>query len=55
MRDDDEVVMMSSNGKIIRTEAGKISLLGRNTQGVNLMNVDGNDQVTSMGRVADKD
>ena len=53
VHDDDEVVMISSDGKIIRTLAGKISQLGRSTQGVRLMNLGKGERVTSLGRVAD--
>jgi DNA gyrase subunit A len=53
--DDDEVVMMSNTGKLIRTRAGNISMMGRNTQGVNLMDVNHEDRVVSIGRVAEKD
>jgi len=53
--DDDEVVIMSNAGKLIRTRASSISLLGRNTQGVRLMDVNHADKVTSIGRVAEKD
>jgi DNA gyrase subunit A len=55
VNDDDEVVMMSNAGKLIRTRAGDISLLGRNTQGVKLMNVNHEDRVMSIGRVAERD
>jgi DNA gyrase subunit A len=53
--DEDEVVMLSNAGKLIRTRAGNISLMGRNTQGVKLMDVNHEDRVVSMGRVAEKD
>ena len=55
VRDEDEVVMITSSGKLIRTLAGNISLLGRNTQGVKLMDVEGEDKIVSIGRVAEKD
>ena len=55
VRDEDEVVMITSSGKLIRTLAGNISLLGRNTQGVKLMDVEGDDKIVSIGRVAEKD
>jgi DNA gyrase subunit A len=55
VRAEDEVVMISNSGKIIRTTAGAISLLGRATQGVKLMDVGDNEKVMSIGRVADKD
>jgi DNA gyrase subunit A len=55
VRDEDEVVMITSSGKIIRTLAGNISLHGRNTQGVRLMDVEGDDKIVSIGRVAERD
>jgi len=55
VNDDDEVVMMSNAGKLIRTRAGDISLMGRNTQGVKLMDVNHEDRVMSIGRVAERD
>ncbi|MBI5027221.1 MAG: DNA gyrase subunit A [Nitrospirae bacterium] len=55
VRDEDEVVMITNSGKLIRTTARNISLLGRNTQGVKLMDVEGEDKIVSIGRVAEKD
>jgi DNA gyrase subunit A len=55
VRDEDEVVMITSSGKIIRTLAKEISLLGRNTQGVRLMDVEGEDKVVSIAKVAERD
>ena len=56
VRDEDEVVMISNAGKIIRTKAGNISLLGRSTQGVRLMDVQPPDErVVSIGSVAERD
>ena len=55
VRDEDEVVMIANTGKLIRTVAGNISIHGRNTQGVKLMDLDPEDRIVSMGRVAEKD
>jgi DNA gyrase subunit A len=54
VRDEDELVMITSSGKIIRTLAKDISLHGRNTQGVRLMDV-GEDKVVSIAKVVEKD
>ncbi len=54
VRDDDEIVMITNAGKLIRTKAENISVLGRNTQGVKLMDVDPGDRIVSIGRVAEK-
>lgn len=55
VRDEDEVVMITNIGKLIRTVAGNISIHGRNTQGVKLMDMDPEDRIVSIGRVAEKD
>ena len=55
VRDEDEVVMITSSGKLIRTLAGNISLHGRNTQGVKLMDVEGEDKIVSIGKVVERD
>ncbi|MEW6003261.1 MAG: DNA gyrase C-terminal beta-propeller domain-containing protein, partial [Nitrospirota bacterium] len=55
VKDEDEVVMITSSGKIIRTLAGNISLHGRNTQGVKLMDVEGEDKIVSIGKIVEKD
>jgi DNA gyrase subunit A len=36
----DELMLMSSNGTLVRTRAAEISVLGRNTQGVRLIRLD---------------
>jgi len=53
VKDEDEVVLITNAGKLIRTVAGNISVLGRNTQGVKLMDLEAEDRIVSMGRVAE--
>ena len=48
---DHELVIVSKNGIVMRTLAGSISQQGRSTQGVQVMNVDGDDMVASVARV----
>jgi DNA gyrase subunit A len=36
----DELMLMSSSGTLVRTRAGEISVLSRNTQGVRLIRLD---------------
>ena len=55
VRDEDELVMITSSGKIIRTLARDISLHGRNTQGVRLMDVEGEDKIVSIAKVVERD
>ncbi len=53
VRDEDEVVMIAGTGKLIRMHAQDISILGRNTQGVKLM--DTADKISSVAKVVEKD
>ncbi len=55
VRDEDELVMITSSGKLIRTLARDISLHGRNTQGVRLMDVEGEDKIVSIAKVVERD
>jgi len=55
VRDEDEIIMITNSGKLIRTTADNISLQGRNTQGVKLMDVDAEDKIVSMSKVVEKD
>ena len=50
--DEDEVMVVTQNGIMIRTSVGGISRIGRNTQGVRVINLDQDDQVIDMTRVA---
>jgi DNA gyrase subunit A len=45
---DDDLVIMSENGQIMRIRAGEVSEVGRNTKGVVVMRLDENDQVASV-------
>ncbi|MEW6108638.1 MAG: DNA gyrase subunit A [Nitrospirota bacterium] len=53
VRDEDEVVMITGTGKLIRTTAENISIHGRNTQGVKVM--DTADKIVSLAKVLEKD
>jgi DNA gyrase subunit A len=52
--DEDEIVLITNGGKVIRMPARNISVLGRNTQGVKLMDLDPEDRIVSMGRVVEE-
>jgi len=54
VRDEDEVVMITGAGKLIRTTAENISTHGRNTQGVKLMDLT-DDKIVSIAKVVEKD
>jgi DNA gyrase subunit A len=52
---DDEIIIIAGSGKTIRTKAKSISVIGRATQGVRLIDLAENDKVVSVARVVDKD
>ena len=49
--DDDEIFMMTAKGKIQRIAAKDISVIGRNTQGVRIMNIDDDDSLIAVVHV----
>jgi len=54
MKDDDEIIIMTENGIVIRTSASNISSIGRNTSGVKVIRLNDNDKVTTLARVVQK-
>ena len=53
--DEDQVLMITSNGKIIRMDAAGISRIGRATQGVRLIQMDEGDRVVAVIRTAERE
>jgi len=51
----DDLTMMSANGVVLRTKVNEISQTGRATRGVLLINLQADDRVATMARVADAD
>ena len=49
--EDDEVLMINSEGIIIRIRAGEVSKLGRATQGVKIMKVEDDTKIVAMAKV----
>ena len=49
--DDDEIMLISSNGTLIRTGVEDISVMGRNTQGVRLIRVGSGQRLVGLARI----
>ena len=49
--DGDEIIMMTSRGKLQRIRVDDISVIGRNTQGVRIMSLDDDDTLAAVVRV----
>ena len=55
VNEDNEIMMITTEGIIIRTPCSGISVMGRITSGVKLMDVDGEIKVASIAKVRDKE
>lgn len=53
--EDDEILMINSEGIIIRIRAGEVSKLGRATQGVKIMKVGDDTKIVAMAKVIKED
>ncbi|HLD02504.1 MAG TPA: DNA gyrase subunit A [Candidatus Nanoarchaeia archaeon] len=53
--DDDELILISKKGIVIRVAAKDISSVGRNTQGVTIMRLDSDDKVIEVAKVVKDD
>ena len=49
--DEDEIMLISSNGTLVRTAVGDISVQGRNTQGVRLIRVESEQRLVGLARI----
>jgi DNA gyrase subunit A len=48
---DDEIMLMSQAGVLVRTPVKDISVVGRNTQGVRLIRLEEGDQLSGLERI----
>ncbi|MGN0710216.1 MAG: DNA gyrase subunit A [Anaerovoracaceae bacterium] len=55
VNEDDEIMLINSDGIIIRIKASEVSRLGRATQGVKIMRVDDNANIIAMAKVIKTD
>jgi DNA gyrase subunit A len=52
---EDEIILITINGKVLRIRARDISVQGRNTQGVRLFDIEESDKVVSFAKVAERE
>jgi DNA gyrase subunit A len=52
--DDDELMLISDKGKIIRIRMNEVRVVGRNTQGVRLMEMEDEDRLKAIARPAER-
>jgi DNA gyrase subunit A len=53
--DEDEMMLISNKGTLVRARAADVSIIGRNTQGVTLINIAENEQLVSIAKIAESD
>jgi DNA gyrase subunit A len=51
VRESDDILLVTTKGKVIRIHAGEVSSQGRNTMGVRIIDLDADDRVGSIARV----
>ena len=51
VRDEDDLIMITSGGQVVRIAVKEVRVMGRNTQGVRLIGLDGADSLVSIARV----
>ncbi len=52
---EDEIILITSNGKVLRIRAKDISVQGRNTQGVRLFDIEEADKVVSFAKLVERE
>ena len=52
---EDEIMLISNGGTLVRTRASEISQLSRNTQGVKLISIDESEKLVGVARVAEQE
>ena len=55
VRDEDELMLITQQGKVLRTGARDVRTIGRATQGVRLIGVEEDDRVVSIARLAERE
>ncbi|MEK6681595.1 MAG: DNA gyrase subunit A [Nitrospirota bacterium] len=53
--DDDEIMMITANGKVIRLKVKSLRTIGRNTQGVKLFDIEKGDKIMAVALLAEKE
>ena len=55
VKENDEIILLTSTGKLVRTRVNEIRVLGRNTQGVTLISMEEGTKLVGLERVTEND
>ena len=53
--DDDQIMLITDGGTLVRTRVAEVSILGRNTQGVKLIGLSKGEKLVGVERVVEQD
>ena len=53
--DEDQVILISDKGTLVRTKVSEISVIGRNTQGVRVIKLKANEKLNGMALALEND
>jgi DNA gyrase subunit A len=53
--DDDQIMLITTAGKLIRLRVSEVRRSGRNTQGVRLIGLESSEEVVAIARLAERD
>jgi DNA gyrase subunit A len=53
VRDEDEIMLISDSGTLVRTRVDEVSTMGRNTQGVRLIALSQGESLVGVERIAE--
>jgi DNA gyrase subunit A len=53
--DADQIMLVTNGGKVIRMQVNEIRVIGRNTQGVRLIDMEPGERVAGVARLAERD
>jgi len=53
VNENDEIMLITTSGKIIRMSVNSIPVIGRNTQGVRLINLEEGEHVSAVAKLAE--
>jgi DNA gyrase subunit A len=54
VKDSDQIILITRSGQVIRTGVKEISIIGRNTQGVTILDTEGENKVISMAVIEEE-
>ena len=55
VNEEDEIMLITDGGTLVRTRVAEVSVVGRNTQGVKLINLTGKEKLIGLERIVESE